>query len=224
LENDESKVMVLGALWLPIEETRDVSEKIREIKKKHKINPHAEIKWVKVSPSKEEMYYDLIKLFFSKRNMHFRCIVIPDKSLLDYEYFHHSHNIFYYKMYFNLLKTIWNKENKYRVYIDIKDTLGGEKIIKLHKVLCNDLYDFSREIIERIQLVRSHEVEILQLTDLLIGAIAYENRGLSTSKTKKDIINFIKEKTKYTLKKSTFLSEKKFNIFVWRSKGIDNEF
>ncbi len=46
----------------------------------------------------------------------------------------------------------------YRIYIDIKDTRGAAKVRKLHDVLCNNQYDFSRKIIERVQQVRSHEV------------------------------------------------------------------
>ena len=48
----------------------------------------------------------------------------------------------------------------------------------LHEIICNNMYDFRHEIVERMQLVRSHEVELLQLADLLIGAVAYANRGL----------------------------------------------
>ena len=43
----------------------------------------------------------------------------------------------------------------------LKDTRGAAKVKKLHEVLSNAHYDFSRSIIQRIQLVRSHEVEIL---------------------------------------------------------------
>lgn len=57
---------------------------------------------------------------------------------------------------------------------------------KLEEVLRNDKYDFSKEIIKKVQQVRSHEVEILQLTDLLIGATAYSNRGLENSKPKRN--------------------------------------
>ena len=62
-------------------------------------------------------------------------------------------------MYFDLLKVIIDPHEQYRIYIDIKDTRGGKKVEKLHEVSSNAQYDFARTIIERIQLVRSHEVE-----------------------------------------------------------------
>ena len=66
-----------------------------------------------------------------------------------------------------------------------------------------------------LTIYRSHEVEILQLTDLLVGATAYVNRGLANSKAKNELINLIKHRSKYSLTKSTLLKERKFNVFIW---------
>nr|UVT38023.1 hypothetical protein cemce18_00019 [uncultured bacterium] len=71
------------------------------------------------------------------------------------------------------LKTILNPASNYRIYIDIKDTRGGSKVKELRKILCTSNYDFSQKIIERVQITHSHEVEQLQLADLLIGALSY---------------------------------------------------
>jgi len=35
LENDRQKVMVLGAVWCPLDKTREIAIRLREIKKKH---------------------------------------------------------------------------------------------------------------------------------------------------------------------------------------------
>ena len=72
-----------------------------------------------------------------------------------------------------------------------------------------------KEIIKQVQQVRSHEVELIQLADLLIGAMAYINRGKSESKPKNELIELIKHRSKYSLTKSTLLRESKFNIFIW---------
>ncbi len=79
-------------------------------------------------------------------------------------------------MYFTLLKVILSPQAHYRIYLDIKDTQGARKVAKLHDVLSNNLLEFSRQIIEQLQTLRSHELEILQLADLLIGSISYINR------------------------------------------------
>ena len=89
------------------------------------------------------------------------------------------------------------------------------RVAKLHDVLCNNIYDFHRDIIERLQLVRSDEVDILQLADLLIGVISYANRRLQSSPAKVALINKMKECSGYDLTRTTLLRESKVNIFIW---------
>jgi hypothetical protein len=81
----------------------------------------------------------------------------------------------------------------------------------------NDKYDYAKEIIKKVQQVRSHEVELIQLADLLTGAVSYINRGLSDSRAKNILIDHLKHRSKYSLTKSTLIREQKFNIFLWES-------
>ena len=106
----------------------------------------------------------------------------------------------------------------HRVFLDYKDTHGATKARGLREVLCNNLYDFSREIVEPIQLARSHEVELLQMADMLCGAVAYVNEGLSTSAAKLALIERIRQRSAYTLTKSTLLREMKLNLLRWEPK------
>lgn len=223
LENDHQKVMVLGAVWCPLEKVKEISVRIREIKKNHKLSPDFEIKWTKVSPAKVQFYLNIVDYFFDDDDLHFRALIVPDKSKLRHEFFGQTHDEWYYKMYFDMLKVILKPEARYRIYLDIKDTRGAAKVKKLHDVLSNNMYDFSREIIERVQLVRSHEVEILQLTDLLIGAVSYINRGLSGNKGKVAIVNRIKQRSRYSLTKTTLLREDKVNILQWQPSEFVDE-
>lgn len=218
LEHDHQKIMALGALWCDKEKTKEAFKRIREIKQKYNLNKNFELKWSKVSPAKIDFYLNIIDYFFDDDDLHFRCLTVPDKSLLDHKAFNQTHDDFYYKMYFDLLKTIFNPEDKYRVYIDIKDTRGGEKVKKLHDVLCNNMYDFNREIVENMQIVKSNEVELMQLNDFLLGAVSYINRGLNKSDAKNTLIKRIQERSGYSLTKSTLFRENKFNIFIWKSK------
>lgn len=215
LENDRQKVMVLGAVWCPLDSVKEIYAEIRDLKERHGLARNFEIKWTKVSPAKIDFYLDIVDYFFKKTELHFRGVVIPDKTKLNHEAFFQSHDDWYYKMFFVLLKQIFDPRFRYRIYLDIKDTRSQEKVEKLHDVLCNNIYDFDKSIIERVQQVRSHEVEILQITDLLIGALAYIHRGLKTSKAKLDIIKRIQEKSGRSLLKTTLPKEEKMNIIVW---------
>lgn len=217
LEHDGQSAMTMGAVWCPEEKVHNIFKEIRAIKQKHGLSKRFEIKWTKVSPAKIDFYLELIDYFFASSDLHFRCLVVPDKSKIDHVRHNQDHDTWYYKIYFDLLKVIFIPNCQYRIYIDIKDTNGGEKKDELHKILCNSIYDFDREIIERLQIVKSDEVELVQLSDLLIGAMSYVNRELSSSEAKNLIVNRIREKTEYTLLKSTLIQEEKFNILIWRA-------
>jgi hypothetical protein len=147
-------------------------------------------------------------------------LVVQDKSKLQHELYGQTHDTWYYKMYFDMLKAILDPQSRYRIYVDVKDTRSAAKIAKLHEVLCNNIYDFERQIIERVQTVRSHEVEILQLTDLLIGAVSYVNRGLHENAAKLAVVTRMIERSGYSLTKTTLLKENKVNLFMRQATEI----
>jgi hypothetical protein len=164
---------------------------------------------------------DWLDYFFDDNDMHFRALIVPDKSRLRHEAFAgQDHEIWYYKMYFDMLKVVFNPLARYRIYLDIKDTRGRNKIKKLHEVLCNNLYDFSRNIIERVQLIHSKEVELLQLADLLIGAISYANRKLQGNQGKLKLVERMKKRSKYRLTQTTLYKEQKVNLLRWQAQEV----
>ncbi|HLP91154.1 MAG TPA: DUF3800 domain-containing protein [Nostocaceae cyanobacterium] len=220
LENDHQPIMVLGAIWCPLEKVREISINIREIKKEYNIKTEFEIKWIKVSPAKTTFYLDLMDYFFNNDDLHFRGVIIPDKSRLQHKIYNQTHDDWYYKMYFTLLKAILNPQARYQIYLDIKDTRGSKKVAKLHDVLSNNLLDFSRQIIEKLQTVRSHEVEILQLTDLLIGTISYANRGLTNNTAKVALVERMRERSGYHLTQTTLSLESKVNLLRWEASEV----
>lgn len=222
LEHDRQPVMVLGAVWLPKDRAREVNVRLREIKEKHGLSKDFEIKWTKVSASKIDFYLDVLDYFFDDDDLRFRA-VIASKGKLDHGAFNQNHDDWYYKMYFTMLKNIFSPEDQYRVYLDIKDTQGREKARKLHEVLCNDRYDFSQSIITRMQQVRSHEINALQLADLLIGVVAYINRGLSGNAGKQELAERMKERSRLSLTLNTLMRATKVNLLVWEPRERNDE-
>ncbi|MFC2170504.1 DUF3800 domain-containing protein [Calditrichota bacterium] len=219
LPNNQQSAMVLGAIICLKELSRSKNERIRKIKTKHGLNRNFEIKWTKVSPSKIEFYEELIDYFFDDQDLEFRGLIVPDKTLLHHEKFDQTHDDWYYKMYFDMLKVIFYPKSSYRIFLDIKDTRSALKTKKLHEVLCNANYDFSRNLIKNVQTVHSHEIELLQLADLMIGAISAVNRSVTASNAKKELIEQIKRRSGYKLTQSTFLREKKLNLFRWHAQS-----
>lgn len=218
LENDKQIAMVLGSVWCPLSKREEISKRIREIKQKNNMSSNFEIKWTKVSEGNLRLYMDIIDYFFDDDDLCFRGLVIPNKNTLDHKKFNQTHDEWYYKMYFLLLKMIFEPGNKYNVYIDIKDTTGNTKVVKLHKILCNSAYDYSHNIIQKIQRIQSHESEQLQMADLIIGGLSYLFRDLKNNQAKLKLIERIKQRTQLTLTKNTLPKAKKFNLLIWDKK------
>lgn len=220
LEHDHQKVMVLGAVSCRLEKVKNVATTLKSIKIKYGLSPQFELKWSKVSRAKEAYYKDVLNYFFSEEALSFRALIVPDKSLLRHDDFGQDHDTWYYKMYFRLLEPLLSPDEHYRIYLDKKDTHGGRKVNKLHDVLCNNIYDFNRQIIENVQIVESHDVEQIQLCDLLIGAVSYANRELTSNSAKLSLIQDIRRRTGYSLIRSTLLKERKVNIFCWQPREV----
>lgn len=218
LEHDRGKAMVLGALWLPKQQATEINNAIATLKRRHGLSRYFEIKWGKVSPSKLAFYEALVELFFDTQDMNFRAWIVPDKTILRHAEFRQTHDDWYYKMYFSMLRNILrpNEDTIYHVYLDIKDTRSRAKLRKLHEVLTNANYDFKREMIARMQHVHSHEIGLMQLADFLIGAMAYHARNLTDSVAKQRIVGHIRQKSGLSLTKSTLPSAVKFNLCIWR--------
>jgi len=211
--------MVLGATWCPLNKRVEIFQRIKEIKQKHGLASDFEIKWNKVSSSKTEFYLDIVNYFFDDDDLHFRGLIVPNKTTLDHTAFNQDHDSFYYKMYFDMLKVILDPNSAYNIYIDRKDTRSKQKVQKLEDVLRSSQYDFSKQIVKKVQQVVSNEVAAIQLTDLLTGALSYLHRGLTTSSAKLEIINKIRDRSGYSLIRSTLYLEMKFNLFIWRSRA-----
>jgi len=217
LENDGINTMTLGVMWCPKGKRKEIFTRIRDIKTAHGLSNKFEIKWNKVSNSKINFYQNLIDYFFDDDDINFRALVVPNKSELDHNRFNQTHDDFYYKMYFDLIKVILSPDDYYNIYIDIKDTRSEEKVQKLKEVLRTSRYDYENKIIKKVQQVDSKEVELIQLADLFIGAVGYINRGLTTSEAKLKLIDRIQNRSGYSLMQTTLLRENKTNIFIWKS-------
>lgn len=221
LEKDNSDIMILGAMYCPTESKGQIFNDIRKIKKKHGLSSYFEIKWTKVSESKIDFYRELIEYFWNNQDLSYRVIVASGKSKLrNLEYNQGDYDLWYYKMYFLMLNQIISPVNLYHILIDKKDTNGGERVRKLHDVLCCNIYDFKGEVIKPITQINSKESEILQLADLFNGAIGYHYRHLDSNngnKGKKDLIEQIVKHC--DIDYPTAKDAQKFNLFVWKPRN-----
>jgi hypothetical protein len=214
LEHDNSKSMVFGAVWCPKPLVHEITSEIRDLKRKNKINPYQELKWTKISPGNVNLYLDVIDYFFLKDYFNFRGWIIANKSEIDCKSNEHTWDDFYYKSYYDHLKHILDLDYNYNIYLDVKDTYGGEKIEKLKKILHK--YTYGQEVINYIQLIRSHESELLAVADVITGALNYYFRNLRRSKAKREVIAKIIKYHGSSFYYNSASTYQKFSIFHWK--------
>lgn len=217
LVSNDSKYMLIGAVYCPKNKVKKVNEYIEHLKENYNISNKIELKWNKIDKKTEKLYLDIINYFFNNDDLKFRVIVI-DKTKLDHEKYNQTENEFYHKTYYEMLKYIIIPGNSYNIYPDIKDTNS----YYYHQVMLDYLrikmQDTNKKTIKKVQPIRSYEAPILQINDILIGALSYHYRNLSKNSVKLNIINEIKKLYQNDFDTSSYYSNTKFNIFIWRSR------
>ncbi|MEE0777505.1 DUF3800 domain-containing protein [Clostridium sp. C1] len=221
LEHDKSNSMSIGAIYCRKDKLKEINNNIIRIKEKNGITKFSEVKWTKISPANKRLYMDLIDYFFHDDDLSFRCVIVPNKHILDHKAYHQTHDDWYYKMYFTMLKTILSPTDCHNIYIDIKDTNSYEKSQRLLEITRNSQYDYNSNIVRKIQPIRSHEVQIMQLVDIFVGAMTYANRifpdNENIGSTKQELCDYIRKISGYSLQKSTLAREEKINLLVWEA-------
>jgi hypothetical protein len=220
LPNDHQSVMVIGALTMPKGVVREVAEDLRQLKADFQLG-RVELKWTKVSPSRFRYFVEVVDYFFDRTDVQFRAVVAP-KGQLDPGAFGLTFDDLYWRLYYYALRNIVGAQHQaeFNVYVDIKEHYSGRKVEQLADVLRGATGDGNR--IGRIQIVRSHEVEQVQLADLLIGAVAYANRpDKQSSRAKLDLVHHIAQRAGSDLLSSSLVRESKFDVFHWRPRTPD---
>ncbi len=204
LENDKMPYMLIAFTSCAYNQVKLHSENIRKIKRKHFLK--GELKWSALSKSQYPLYCEIIDYFFAT-DIQFRAIVI-DKSQLNHEAHNQSHDEFYFKMYYQVLSKKISPENSYNIYLDIKDTRSHKKASGLKEYLNRNYV-----AVRTLQNIRSHESELMQLTDVIMGAISYYLRGDFKVIAKKKIIDRIQAHSRSSFTQSTSPKSPKFNLF-----------
>lgn len=210
-----NRYIVLGGIWIEKEIREEFKNQIKELKNKYKV--FGEIKWKNVSSSKLEFYKEIIETFFryDSNQLSFRALVI-DAQRLDIEKYHNnSAELGFYKFYYQLLKNWLHENNTYNIFLDYRKDKSKSRAYDLKTILNKE---HSNENIENIQFLNSKESLLLQIEDVIMGAVGYkynyEDKGQSIAKS--EIIDIIE---KYHSFNKTNKDEPKFNIFKIKLGG-----
>ena len=211
LEHDGADIMVLGALHCSADKAVHLTKHIKWLRHQH--NYQTELKWTKLIAKQMGFYEALIDLILDDPDVWFKATVVQHKERLSHDHFNEgSHNTFYYKMFYYTLRDFLLPDHEYRIYLDYMDTMGGEKTKKLCQVLKTE----GREDLKvDSYIIHSYESQLIQVCDLIIGAVSYKNRSdiEHGSEIKAEIVRYLERKLGHSLDYGTPPWERNFNIF-----------
>jgi hypothetical protein len=213
--NPRARYLMIGSLWLPEELRDEVKSRIRALRQRHQA--WGEIKWTKVAPNRKDFYVELIDLFVSYGDrLRFRCIAV-DRSQLNLALHDNDGELGFYKFYYQLLHHWILDFNFYRIFCDIKNNRDPKRLPVLTQCLSRANLTSS---IGSVQSLPSHEVALIQLCDLLLGAASSRiNKTLREGTAKAAVVNRLESALGCPLA-PTRKSAEKFNVFkIWLHGG-----
>jgi hypothetical protein len=212
LQPREPRFVLIGSLWIEAARRPALKAGIKAMREEHDV--HGEFKWHRVSPSRQLFYTELINLFFDEP-VRFRCIVLPAQQL-DAVTFHNGDNeLMFYKFYYQLLHHWILDFNTYRIFVDTKTNRVRQRLQRLREILDRSNYT---SYVASVQALPSSQVDLLQLVDVLTGAVGFHFNADGTSSAKRAVVRAIEQRLAHPIQ-PTSKSEEKFNIFRWRPGG-----
>lgn len=209
-EDGTAKQVLIGGIWIEAVRRQEYKDAIRELRDRHRVG--AEFKWNRVSPSRGEFYRGLVDLFFESE-MRFRCIVLPANELDAVTFAQADDELMFYKFYYQLIHHWILDFNDYRVFVDIRTNRVHDRLRTLERCLANA--NLTSTI--SVQALPSEDLDILQLADVLIGAVGYRSH-LGTSRAKLGVVEAVEAQIGHRIAATT-RGEEKFNIFHFRPGG-----
>lgn len=211
---------VIGALQCPRDEKRRLVHRIHSLMALHKAQ--GEFGWKRLSPNRNDFYLALQELFITEPELRFRCLVV-DRSNLDHERFNEGDSeLGFYKLYYQMLVHWLQPGHQYHIYLDWQQNASTRRFEDLRAILKNKLSGRAR--VAFLEPVTSHTQPLIQLADLLMGAVGYQwnnlDRRPNSSECKSQFASSLAKQLGHTsLHYSTAPGEQKFNIFNWQGRG-----
>lgn len=212
----EARYMLIGGLWSSWSIEPSIRSDLQAVREQYRLQ--AEMKWTKVSSTMLPAYRAFVDTFFGREQLSFRCIVI-DTHILDYRRFHRGDKeLGFYKFYFQMISRNLTASDLYWLYTDERRNRRSSRLSTL-KITVNRWWQ-KRAGVEPLRAIEprhSHEDDMIQLTDVLLGAISYAWNGRAGSEAKLALSTHIASRMGWpTLQWSTERFATKMNIWRWR--------
>jgi len=211
-----ARYMLIGGLWVPWDIEPDVRAGLTEVRARHGLN--AEMKWTKVSQRMLPAYQEFVDVFFGIGQVSFKCIVL-DTHILDYRNYHKGdEELGFYKFYYQLVSRNLQPGNLYWLYTDERKNRKPYRLAVL-KLTVNWWWKKRAgvEPLRNVEARRSHDEDLIQVADILLGALGYAWNEQSGSQAKLALGAHIATRLGWpTLRLATRPTAQKVNVWKWR--------
>lgn len=214
-QNPQARFMVVGSLWLRADDREEFKSAIHDLRDRHKVG--GEFKWQKVSPSRLDFYGELADWFAAQgERLRFRCIAVEHEKVNLLRFHDNDQELGFYKFYYQMLHHWILDFNEYAVFCDFKQNRLRNRLHMLQH--CLDLANLS-SLITNVQSVRSEESVLIQLTDVLTGAVAARlNKSLHPGSAKEAAVQRLEAGIGRDIA-PTSRCEQKLNVFQIHLQG-----
>ena len=214
--------VALGATVCDTACVRSYVESARRLKVRYGFRAGFVTGWTKISPAKAVFYRETIDMFLHRDNLRFVGLIGESGKNPEEDGRVPRHGS-REELDRRLLGAVLQGPHRYRVYTGVTDTRGGARLRRLRETVDalppgdDRPPGDCRPCVERIQQIRAGESELLQLTDLLTGALAYANRGLGGNAGKAAIVARLRERFGQDAPGDSFAPhDPKFHVSTWR--------
>jgi hypothetical protein len=154
----------------------------------------------------------------------FRGIIVDKRKVKFKEYHNGSLETAFYKFYYIMIKVRLLSQNEYYVFLDKKPSRDKNIVNALNHFLEFHISKNKRNCkIKHLQSYDSDNNLLIQLSDFFTGMLGFACNDYELKDSfKYEMVKYFEEKIeRRDLCQTSFLSEDKFNIFVW--KEIDEK-
>ena len=226
----KDRYMVLGGLLMPASNVEEFETTMRKFRDETKM--FAELKWSKITNQKYDQYKRFVEYFFALSNtdkLHFHSLIIDNHQVNHKKFNYGNKELGFYKFYYQLLLHCFGcqycraqEDDKFIIHMDRRNTTY--RLDTLKDVLNNGIrkkIGITTNPFRSIEPLDSKESEIIQMNDIILGAIGFQKNGYEllagTRQAKKDLAAFIAQQAGLRdLKEDTKRSNQRFTIWNFR--------
>jgi hypothetical protein len=213
------RYFLIGGLWIERAMEPTIRMALRSFRSSHLMG--RELKWAKVSNAKLNSYKELVSLASRNAYLRFRCIVVDTHRVDVAKYSNSDPELSFFKFYYLLLSRNMSPNETCFITTDQLLTRKSDRLVDLQNS-CNNWFlkanpGLSSPPISNLQPVDSKKEDLVQLTDVLLGAVASTFNQNVTSTAKLALANHLCQC--YGVADLTQGCRKpKINIWVWEPR------